>query len=292
LDYLCRGRLFPSTDGDTATVEHTAQDKQQPLIRNGAQTFKWSPGAKIEDGEEDATITQDKEDIAEVIQGAKVGANEVFVHDEANEPNSGKRFEDGHDKEIHKTIVEENKEGHRREHDASSNDKEDKVNNAGPDIEETQTKTEEFVDKEPGDHESVDEDLRSEGQIIHNLRPNRKRDYSNQLGHIMDNPASNKSYNVQNGQGLTPELREAVEVMHKTGYSAKVFKCMTGIMMMMMMMTAKAGIKKHRQVAIDAQFQEFSQLHDLEVFRTRDENKVTKKEKEGALRAISMERKR
>jgi hypothetical protein len=30
-------------------------------------------------------------------------------------------------------------------------------------------------------------------------------------------------------------------------------------------MTAKAGIKKHRQVTVDALFQEFLQLHDLDV---------------------------
>jgi hypothetical protein len=56
----------------------------------------------------------------------------------------------------------------------------------------------------------------------------------------------------------------------------------------MMQMTAKAGIKNHGQIAVDALFQEFSQLHDLEVFRARNRYELTKEEKKAALRTISM----
>jgi hypothetical protein len=54
-------------------------------------------------------------------------------------------------------------------------------------------------------------------------------------------------------------------------------------------MTAKAGKKKHGQITVlDALFQEFSQLHDLEVFRARNRNELTKEERKAALHAISM----
>jgi hypothetical protein len=53
-------------------------------------------------------------------------------------------------------------------------------------------------------------------------------------------------------------------------------------------MSAKAGIKKHGQVAIDALFEEFSQLHDLGVFLAQYGHKLTRAEKRGALRAISV----
>ncbi len=56
----------------------------------------------------------------------------------------------------------------------------------------------------------------------------------------------------------------------------------------MMQMTAKAGIKKHGQVAIDALFNEFSQLHDLTVFRPQDAKRLTKAQKKAALRAINV----
>jgi hypothetical protein len=55
---------------------------------------------------------------------------------------------------------------------------------------------------------------------------------------------------------------------------------MTGIIMTQM--TAKAGIRKHRQVAIDALFQE------LGVFLAQDGTKLTRTAKKGALRAINM----
>jgi hypothetical protein len=57
----------------------------------------------------------------------------------------------------------------------------------------------------------------------------------------MDDPASNKSYDVQLLQedgGKIPELREAVQEMQETGSNTNVLKCTTGIMMMQM--TAKA----------------------------------------------------
>jgi hypothetical protein len=53
-------------------------------------------------------------------------------------------------------------------------------------------------------------------------------------------------------------------------------------------MTAKAGIKKHGQVAIDALFQEFLQLHDLDVFLGQHRSELTKDQRIGALRAISV----
>jgi hypothetical protein len=75
---------------------------------------------------------------------------------------------------------------------------------------------------------------------MHNLRPNRQRNYSNRLGHITDEPASNKSYDVQllqDGGGKGPALPEAVQEMQDTGSTGNVLKCMAGIMMMQM--TAK-----------------------------------------------------
>ena len=65
-----------------------------------------------------------------------------------------------------------------------------------------------------------------------------------------------------------------------------VMKSITGIVMMQM--SAKAGIRKHGQVAIDALFKEFSQLHDLGVFEPQDAKKLSSAEKREALRAISV----
>jgi hypothetical protein len=56
----------------------------------------------------------------------------------------------------------------------------------------------------------------------------------------------------------------------------------------MTQMSAKAGIEKHGQVAIDALFEEFSQLHDLGVLLAHYRLNLTRAEKRGVLRAISV----
>ena len=56
----------------------------------------------------------------------------------------------------------------------------------------------------------------------------------------------------------------------------------------MTQMSAKAGIKKYGNVAVSAIFQEFLQLHDLDVFDGEDASKLTKSQKQMALRAISV----
>ena len=112
----------------------------------------------------------------------------------------------------------------------------------------------------------------------------------------MDEPANSQSYDAPDAQFLQHDdaadddgpttLREAVEEMQRTGAQHDVLKCITGIIMTQM--SAKAGIKKHGQVAIDALFEEFAQLHDLGVFLAQDSGKLTHAEKRAALRAFSV----
>jgi hypothetical protein len=74
--------------------------------------------------------------------------------------------------------------------------------------------------------------------------------------------------------------------LQNTGSNTEVFKYVTGFMMTQM--TAKAGIKKHGQVAIDTLFQEFLQLHNLGVFLGQHKSELTQTQKRGALQAISV----
>ena len=106
----------------------------------------------------------------------------------------------------------------------------------------------------------------------------------------MDNLASSKSYDAQflqrdqkRSEYRMTGLREAVQEMQRTGSKTPVLlKTVTGIIMMHM--TAKARIKKHDQVAINALFvEEFFQLHDLGVFLAQDPKKLTRAQKKAAL---------
>jgi hypothetical protein len=105
----------------------------------------------------------------------------------------------------------------------------------------------------------------------------------------MDKPASGQSYDVQLLQHepeKTTSLQDAIQDMNVTGLTIKVFEYVTGFIMTQM--TAKAGIKKHGQVAVNAIFQEFLQLHNLGVFLGQHRSELTTMQRQGALRAISI----
>jgi hypothetical protein len=316
---------LPMPDGVIATVERMTQNENQPLLGRGSPLFEWSPGITIED-DEDIHIVQDDDDHIEVTDGEIQDANAMFppyepgidghmtekeedesvIEDEDdvdNENNERQRSEDNDssiddEKKTHegqrsehngRPFDEENNEEQRSEHGGSSFYDEIGDNNIETESEETQIETVEPNNEATDDQDVAHGDPRTEGQTRHNLSPNRRRNYSNCLGHIMDDPASNKSYDVQLLQedgGKIPELQEAVQEMQETGSNPNVLKCMTCIMMMQM--TAKAGIKKHGQIAVEALFNEFSQLHNLTVFCAQKKNELTKEETKAALRAISL----
>jgi hypothetical protein len=123
----------------------------------------------------------------------------------------------------------------------------------------------------------------------YNLRPNRARTYGNRLVEQMDNSGSSETYEtqlLQIGASDKSELREAVMEMNASGSRSKVLSYITGFIFTQM--SAKAGIKKHGKVAIDALYQEFLQLHDLGVFEGQDASKLSKEQRRAALRAISV----
>jgi hypothetical protein len=180
-------------------------------------------------------------------------------------------------------------EEHRSEQDSALVENDDGQNGYEGETENEDVETEEPIEEITEEDELPDEDTRTTGQVRFNLRSNRDRKQPDRLAHAMDNPANSKSYDtqfLQHGVSYEPTLRAAVQEMKRTGSNTNVFKCITGIVMMQL--TAKAGIKKHGQVALDALFKEFSQLHDLGVFLAQDANKLTREEKKGSLRAISM----
>jgi hypothetical protein len=107
----------------------------------------------------------------------------------------------------------------------------------------------------------------------------------------MDDPSNSQCCEAQffqqaEEENETVSLRDAVMDMQGSGSCVKVVQFVTGFIMTQM--SAKAGIKKHGQVALDALFQEILQLHDLDFFNALVANDITKEQKRGALRAISV----
>ena len=81
----------------------------------------------------------------------------------------------------------------------------------------------------------------------YNLRPNCERNYSNRLNHVMDNPASTKSYDVQ-------LLQTALHELTQTGYTKNTMKIIAHFIFTQM--TVKAGIRKHSEPAVNALYNE------------------------------------
>jgi hypothetical protein len=267
-------------NGVITTMERIAQTDNQPLIGHGSPLFEWSPSVRIEDDELAPIILNDggdpqafeEEEDAEEDEGA----------DEPDPPDNG---EDDIASETNEQPPEEKTiEDDRSEHDDAPDE-----DGHGDEGEEHQHDAEELPDGAPEDDASVVEEPRTEAQARYNLRLNWARDYSIRLSPAMDNPANIQSYEtqfLQYGYNNAPTLWEAVQEMQRTGSDSDVLKCVTGIIMMQM--TAKAGIKKHGQVAIDALFKEFSQLHNLKVFRGQDAKGLTRAQKKAALCAINV----
>jgi hypothetical protein len=275
-------------DGVIAAAEKMAEEKGQPLVGYGAPLVEWSPGVAIED-----------EDPARVLQEE---------HEDGNEP----FFEDEHIQEFEEVPDDDgNDDNTEADHELDGTDEEIlEVNDVRIESEnEDEQDGEEFLAEGPDEQTSphLDKEIRSKSGSKddksaeptdvpqttsgsrYGLRPNRTRNYINRFDHVMDEPASGQSYDVQLLQREPEEatsLQEAVRDMNVTGSTIKVFEYVTGFIMTQM--TAKAGIKKHGQVAADALFQEFLQLQDKTVFAGKHRSELTKALRQGALRVINV----
>jgi hypothetical protein len=308
---------LPMPDGVIEAVERMAEAEQQPLVLQGAPLFEWQPGVEIQD-EAQPPLLQDEHDHAgpeptdlhggEGADEVLFGEDPVDIDEEEDEDDADDEEYVDEDEEHAEDEAEEEMIATETSEYAPDAGEQRSVTEYAPDAGEQRSVTDELEDDyelEDADEEESDTDApidiapetsghtddapTDETQTSHNLRPNRERKYDNRLGHIMDNPANSQSYDaqfLQEGQEEQMTLREAVEDMQKTGLNDNVLRCLTGIIMVQM--TAKAGIRKHGQVAIDALFAEFLQLHDLGVFEGQDTEKLTSDEKRAALRALNM----
>ncbi len=136
----------------------------------------------------------------------------------------------------------------------------------------------------------------------YNLRGNRERSYDHRLDHRMDSADTNtKSYDAPD---ITPTdnpsddaaftqtdnfcmLQDAMDTYKESGSTKPLEWYITNFMFTQM--SARKGIKKFGEVAVNALFSEFVQLNDKSVFDAIDERSLlTEEEKRGALEAISI----
>lgn len=278
---------LPMPDSVISAVEAMAEKQKQPLIRKGGPAFEWCPGISIEDEHPGPDVVDTDQQAYDAEDDEEEDYEEDEEGDALHEEDNENEDENADD---HEDVAEQEEETD----DESVTEDEDDENIAEEDKEVPETLLE---NNESGDHDFAaqpinvekEEDEPARPQTRYNLRANRERTYDNRFSHCMDNPHSSQSYDasfLHAGASVVPSLREAVQEMFASGSKGEVLNCITGFIFNQM--TAKAGIKKHGKVAIDALYQEFLQLHDLDVFEGLHPDKLTKEQKRAALRAISV----
>jgi hypothetical protein len=108
-----------------------------------------------------------------------------------------------------------------------------------------------------------------------------ERSYGHRFASEMHNPESGKSYKG------TQVFQRAVSEIHASSVLTGATKhAITGYLMTQM--TAKAGIKKHGEAAVQAMFKEFAQLDDKYVFEAVMANTIMLEQRNAALRAVNV----
>jgi hypothetical protein len=114
-------------------------------------------------------------------------------------------------------------------------------------------------------------------------RPRPPPPFELRFNEAMANPDSSKSYTGPNHQFLQ---MAAEELKQDNSNTKNMQKYITGFIFNQM--SAKVGIKKHGQKAIDALFKEFCQLHDKSVFEGIHASDLTYQQRQTALRAVNL----
>jgi len=211
-----------------------------------------------------------------------IDTDEEVSDESSNEDDSARSA--GHDADIEVQVEDVFDEDD--ETPATNDDAEDLFLNveddsAEDDISYTETRSEHADEIDDSDIsyevETSEDDNEGEAPHGYNLRGARTN-YDFRLDHVMDNPASTQSYDLQ-------LLQTAMEDYREDGSTTNLSRNITGFIMTQM--TANAGIKKHGDVAVAALMLEFQQLHDFTVFKGVDPTTLTQTHKRAALRAIN-----
>jgi hypothetical protein len=282
---------LPMPDGVIAAVEAMAARDEQPLLGYGAPVFEGSPGIVIED---EAPIVIDEHEVDEPDEQEveDIHMDDIIENEQHYdaEPEGAPEDDDVMDDEAVPDELDEvfstfdNEDERSAEGDGSDGYAPEKQ--WSDEIKSEEIIPEEIISENTAQNE---EDKHIPRNSRYALRPNRGPPPS-RLIDKMNNPDSSKSYEdvqfLQQGASNKPSLREAVEEMNRSGSNTKVLDYITGFIFTQM--SDKAGIRKHGKVAIDVLYQEFLQLHDLDVFKGHHAKNRTKDQRKGALRAISV----
>ena len=259
--------VLPITGAVISRVEAIAEAEGQPLLSSDGLSFLRVDGTKIDDSPSDEPCipsTEHETDDAET---------EERVYEETEE-----RMQPDDDQTD--TIPDENGD---EEPPQILDDEETTQNNDNTQDAAARDGSEQNTPEHctPSDNEEEAQD-NPESPLPHtyNLRSNRTPDFSHRLDHQMDSPTSSQQYMHFSC------LQAAWDETIRTGTASHVHRYVTHYMMTQM--SAKAGIRKHGQAAINALMKEFAQLHNQNTFDPVHAHKLTEQQKQAALRAVNL----
>jgi Reverse transcriptase (RNA-dependent DNA polymerase) len=264
--------LIPMPQMVIEQVEQMALLEQQPAVEGGLPLFEWQPNVPI--------IDDDQDDAEIVINGHD---NIVFDNVAPHDHNDGAYEPEDNNKVINIPALEHNPNPLDAEEleneeplieiepvfaepplvqDDNLNDVDDFGQVA--DVEENvEEENENDDDADDNDGESVDQPDDT-NQRKYNLCNNRERSYNYRYDH---------QFLMRASESLNENPMEMQQFINDFLFTQ---------------MSAKAGIKKHGQKAIDALLVEFGQLRNKEVMKPVDVTKLTDEEKAAALPAINL----
>jgi Reverse transcriptase (RNA-dependent DNA polymerase) len=241
-------------------VEQMALLEQQPIVEGGIPIFEWEPNVPIIE-EEDVVVADD------VLNGVHdfdhVDENQQIIVDEAIIV----------EEQIQVPVLAEEEEP-LIEGDDGVEFHQEPVFDEPPVIAEIEPEQFEQNEHDTGLEENVDDPDDSDEESVsqndeedshkYNLRSNRERTYDYRYDHQFLQDAS-----VSIGDNPIPMQQ------YINGF-------------LFTQMSAKAGIKKHGQKAIDALVAEFGQLREKNVLKPVDPTKLSKSEKDSALPVVNL----
>ena len=276
--------VIPITAAVIATIEHMAEVERQPLIEGGVPVFELVRNVLMGDLPIDNDSIADDRTVFEhntIINGEDIDDTDydnlpvdIHINNAPNVenivldaiPEDADNFDDLNDFPIEDAVDKQ--------------DDTDKIEGVVPLQVEEHIEIEERTIDDVEIEERLIDDAEIEERIIDEVDIE-ERPVEESAPHYNLRPARDRNYNHLFSHSFLQQAVENCANNRKDAYTYITEFIFT-------QMTAKAGIKKHGDKAVDALMAEFSQLERKNVFEAIDASTLTVEQKKAALRAINL----
>jgi Reverse transcriptase (RNA-dependent DNA polymerase) len=294
--------LLPITDQAISRVEALAKQEGQPLIQERGLVVEWRPDYIVDDDaydrdyeppdDEPADILNptdydplDPDELDDLLVAPDDAVFGAFPPPPGPAPGAVQPHPDNENDPDNDNDYDHNDDDNNDYNDDDNND-DDNNNDNNDDDAPLATITEDII----GEETHMDADI--EGGAAMDAGTTLQEE-----GAPAETPANRNRYDLRERHPRADRLRDAMDSPHdRQSYHAPVqllhqgldAQCNYIFGWVMTQMTAKAGLRKHGELAEAALLKEFTQQKDLDVWEILDPLKLTYEERMGALRALNL----